>query len=302
MSGDEPKGITCNKMRPGKLGVFSYLNTLSAGEVAAFARRVEGLGFSTLWIAETFGRDPFVTAAYVLGNTTRLDTGAAVAVIWKREPPAMVGAARSLAEMYPGRFVLGMGVSGGPFMKRHGLNYTKPLSAMREYLTRMREAPYYGPRPPAEPPVILAALRPKMLELAARETMGTITALTTPEAIAHIRAVLGPDKWIFAQQVFMLETDAARARAAARKFMHFYLGSPTYHEHLRAIGFGDGDLAGDGSDRLIDAMVVWGDERRLRDCLEAHLRAGANQVIISPLSSAGGLRPDERLLEALAPG
>jgi probable F420-dependent oxidoreductase len=242
-----------------------------------------------------------VAAAHVLGSTSRLHAGAAIAVIWKREAPAMAGAARTVAEMYPERFVLGMGVSGGPFMKRHGLNYTKPLTAMREYLTKMREAPYYGPRPPAEPPLILAALRPKMLELAARETMGTITALTPPEAIAPIRAALGPDKWIFAQQVVMFETDGPRARTAARKFMHFYLGSPTYHTHLRAIGFGDGDLAGGGSDRLIDAMVAWGEERRLRDCLEAHLKAGANQVVISALSAAGGHRPDEHALEVLAP-
>ena len=289
-------------MKPGKFGVFSYLDTLDAGEAAAFARKVERLGYSALWFPETFGRDPFVTAAYVLGSTSRIHAGAAVAVIWKREATAMAGAARTVAEIYPERFVLGMGVSGGPFMKRHGLNYTKPLTAMREYLTKMREAPYYGPRPAVEPPVVLAALRPKMLELAAREAMGTITALTPPEAIAPIRAALGADKWIFAQQVVMLETDAARARAAARKFMHFYLGSPTYRSHLRAIGFGDSDLVADGSDRLIDAMVAWGGERRLRDYVEAHLKAGADQVVISPISSAGGHRPDERVLEVLAPG
>jgi probable F420-dependent oxidoreductase len=295
-------GEALHQMEAGKFGVFSYLDTLNASEAAAFARKIERLGYSALWFPETFGRDPFVTAAHVLGSTARLHAGAAIAVIWKREAAAMAGAARTVAEIYPERFVLGMGVSGGPFMKRHGLNYAKPLSAMREYLTRMREAPYYGPRPSAEPPVILAALRPKMLELAARETMGTITALTPPDAIAPIRASLGRDKWIFAQQVVMLETDAARARAAARKFMHFYLGSPTYHTHLRAVGFGDGDFAGNGSDRLIDAMVVWGGERRLRDCLEAHLQAGATQVVVSPLSSDGGHRPDERVLEALAPG
>jgi hypothetical protein len=116
-----------------------------------------------------------------------------------------------------------------------------------------------------------------------------------------MRATIGPGKWICAQQVVMLETDAARARAAARKFLHFYLGSPTYHTHLRALGFGEADLAGDGSDRLVDALVAWGDERRLRLCLDAHLGAGANHVVISALSSAGGHRPDERALEAMAP-
>src|SRR5208282_2798559 len=104
-------------MELGKFGVFSYLDTLGAGEVAGFARKLELLGYSALWFPETFGRDPFVCAAHVLGN--------------------------------PERFILGMGVSGGPFMKRHGINYGKPLSHMREYLVRMREAPYYGPRPAA---------------------------------------------------------------------------------------------------------------------------------------------------------
>lgn len=287
-------------MELGKLGVFSYLDTLGAAEVAGFARNMERLGYGALWFPETFGRDPFVCAAHVLGNTERLVAGAAVAVIWKRAALAMAGAARTVAEMFPRRFVLGMGVSGGPFMKRHGLGYDRPLSAMREYLAAMRTAPYYGPRPADEPPLMLAALRPKMLELAARETRGTITALMPPEAIAKMRAALGPDKWICAQQVVMLEPDAARARAAARKFLHFYLGSPTYHTHLRAIGFDDGDLSGEGSDRLVDAMVVWGDGERLRRCLDDHLAAGANQVIINAISSAGGHRPDMRALEAVA--
>ena len=160
-------------MELGKFGVFSYLDTLSAGEIAGFAGKLAHLGDSALWFPETFGRDPFVCAAHVLGNTERL---IAVAVVWKREAAAMAGASRTLGEMSPERFILGMGVSGGPFMKRHGINYGKPLSHMREYLVRMREAQYYGPRPTVEPPVILAALRPRMLELAVGETRGTITA------------------------------------------------------------------------------------------------------------------------------
>jgi probable F420-dependent oxidoreductase len=285
----------------GKFGVFSYLDTLNASEVAALARKLERLGYGALWFPETFGRDPFACATYILGTTDRLIAGASVAVVWKREAAAMAGAARTVAEMYPGRFVLGLGVSGGPFMKRHGLNYEKPLTFMRDYLSKVRSAPYYGPRPAIEPRVILAALRPKMLELAMRETSGTITALMPPEAVTKMRSTIGSDKSICAQQVVMLETDAARARSAARKFLHFYLGSPTYHTHLRAIGFNDGDLANGGSDRLIDALVVWGDENRLRRCLDAHLAAGADHVVISALSSAGGHRPDERALEALAP-
>ncbi|HZO82128.1 MAG TPA: TIGR03620 family F420-dependent LLM class oxidoreductase [Candidatus Binataceae bacterium] len=288
-------------MELGKLGVFSYLDTLDAAQAAEFARALERMGYGALWFPETFGRDPFVCAAHVLGATEQLVAGAAVAIIWKRAAAAMAGAAHTIAEMFPDRFVLGMGVSGGPFMKRHGLDYGRPLSAMREYLAAMRAAPYYGPRPGEEPPLMLAALRPKMLELAARETTGTITALMPPEAIARVRAALGPDTRICAQQVVMLESDAALARAAARKFLHFYLGSPTYHTHLRALGFTDNDLGGDGSDRLVDALVVWGDTAKLRRCLDDHLAAGANHVIVNAIGSTGGHRPDLRALEALAP-
>ena len=215
-------------MELGKFGVFSYLDTLSAGEVAGFSRLLEHLGYSALWFPETFGRDPFVCAAHVLGNTRRLIAGAAVAVIWKREAAAMAGAARTLGEMFPERFILGMGVSGGPFMKRHGINYQKPLSYMREYLARMREAPYYGPRPAAEPPVILAALRPRMLELAVGETMGTITALMPPESIATMRATIGPEKWICAQQVVMWKpTQRGRARPDASSCTSTWDRQPT---------------------------------------------------------------------------
>ena len=141
-----------------------------------------------------------------------------------------------------------------------------------------------------------------MLELAVGETMGTITALMPPEAIATMRATIGPQKWICAQQVVMLETDAARARAAARKFLHFYLGSPTYHTHLRALGFTDADLAGGGSDRFLDAMVAWGDEDAIRARVKQHWDAGADHVCIQPISpsdvrDAAG----ERVLDLLAP-
>jgi probable F420-dependent oxidoreductase len=288
-------------MELGKLGAFSYLDTLGAAEVADFARDLERMGYGALWFPETFGRDPFVSAAHILAGTERLIAGAGVAVIWKREALAMVGAARTVGEMFPDRFVLGMGVSGGPFMKRYGLRYERPLTAMREYLAAMRAAPYYGPRPAVEPPLMLAALRPKMLDLAARETRGTVTAMTTPEGVTKIRTAIGPDKWIYAQQVVMFEPDAARARAAARKFLHFYLGSPTYHTHLRAIGFSDDDLSGEGSDRLVDALVVWGDSERLRRCVDDHLAAGADHVIINAISSSGGHRPDVEALKALAP-
>jgi probable F420-dependent oxidoreductase len=149
--------------------------------------------------------------------------------------------------------------------------------------------------------MVLAALRPKMLELAAAETHGTHTYFVPPEQTAMVRATIGPDKWICAEQAVMLETDAAKARAAARAYMAVYLQIPHYRNTLQAVGLGEGDFAEGGSDRLVDAIVAWGNRDKLRERIEAHYQAGATHVCILPLSPKGGLMPDERTLEALAP-
>ena len=284
-----------------KLGLMTYADTMKGSDLAPFARKVESLGYGVLWIPETFGRDPFPLAAHLLGATTRLAVGTAIANIWKREAITTASAARTLAELYPDRFILGLGVSGGPFMRRNGLRYDKPVTYMREYLARIKAAPHKAPRPVTDPPIVLAGLLPRMLRLAAEETNGTITALTPPDQIARMRREVGPDPWLLAQQVVMLEHDAEKARAAARGFMHFYLGAPMYQRTLRAMGFTDTDLAGDGSDRLIDAMITWGDAARIRAQIEAHRQAGATHVFITPLTTGGGNYPDSRAIEALAP-
>jgi probable F420-dependent oxidoreductase len=207
--------------------------------------------------------------------------------------------------MYPDRFVLGIGISHAPMMSQLGIDYTKPLSFMRDYLAKMKSAPYSAPRPAADPPIILAALLPKMLQLAASETRGTFPVYITPEQTARIRATLGPDKWICVQQVVMLEARADKARGAARAIIAFYLGLPNYLQSLRKQGFDDSDFAEGGSDRLIDAMIAWGDETKLRARIDAHYQAGATHVAITCVRSEGTPRerplPDARALAALAP-
>jgi probable F420-dependent oxidoreductase len=234
---------------------MAYTDTMKGSELFPFAREVESLGYGILWIPETFGRDPFPLAAHLLGATTRIVVGTAIANVWKREAITTAAAACTLAELYPDRFILGLGVSGGPFMRRNGLRYDKPVTYMREYLARIKTAPHKAPRPAIDPPIVVAGLLPRMLRLAADESHGTITALTPPEQVARIRREVGPDTWILAQQVVLLEPDANRAHAAARGFMHFYLGAPMYQRTLHAMGFTDADLADDGSDRLLDAMI-----------------------------------------------
>jgi probable F420-dependent oxidoreductase len=148
--------------------------------------------------------------------------------------------------------------------------------------------------------VVLAGLRPRMLQLAAEASDGVITALTPPSLIARMRAAL-PGKLLLAQQMVMLETDAGKARTAIRAFMRFYMGAPPYQHHFRAMGFTDDDMRGGGSDRLIDTIIAWGDEGHLRERVAAHRAAGADHVYLIPLSAEGGRLPEMRVIEALAP-
>jgi probable F420-dependent oxidoreductase len=285
----------------GKLGTFAYLDSLNGSQTVEFAQKVEQLGYSVLWFPETFGRDPFAIASHLLSNTKTLILATGIANIWKREPVTMIGAARTLAELFPGRFILGLGVSGGPFMARHDLPYERPYSHMREYLAKMKAATYMATPPKQDPPIVLAALLPKMLQLAAAETRGTVTAFVPPEHIAKMRAAVRPETWICAQQVVMLETDATKARTAACAFLKTYLSSPNYQKNFRLMGFQDADLADGGSDRFVDAIVAWGNEDKLRERVAAHYKAGATQVQLSAIRSAGGFQPDLRVLQTLAP-
>lgn len=287
-------------MKLDKLGALAYVDTMSGPESVDFARAVERLGYSVLWLPETFGRDPFVMATHLLSVTEKILVGTAIANVWKREPQATAAAARNLAELYDGRFILGLGVSAGPFMRRNGLRYEKPVAFVRDYLDRMKTAPYKAPRPKAEPPIVLAGLRPKMMQLAAEASDGVITALTPPAMIARMRKAL-PGKWLLAQQMVLLESDADKARTALRNFMHFYMSAPPYKRHFRDLGFTDDDMRHGGSDWLLDTIIAWGDEDALHARIAAHRKAGADHVYVIPLRADGGRLPDMRVIEALAP-
>ena len=159
-----------------KLGILAYFDTMTGTECRDFAATVEKLGYSALWVPETFGRDPFVMATDLLNATEGMVVGTAIANVWKREPMATAGASRTISELFSDRFIVGLGVSAGPFMLRNGLRYDKPVTFMREYLERMKSAPFKATEPIHQPPVVLAGLRPRMLRLAAEATDGVITA------------------------------------------------------------------------------------------------------------------------------
>ena len=289
-------------MELGRLGAWTFLDAMAATEAAAFAKRVEALGYSALWIPEAVGRDPFAFLGYLAAHTERLLLATGIANIYARDPMTMRAAQKTLAELSGGRFILGLGVSHQHLvtgLRQH--EYRKPVQAMTEYLDAMQAAFYSGAQPNDDAPIVLAALRPAMLRVARDRARGAHPYFTTPEHTAKARAILGPDKWLAPEQKILLATDAQKARATARAAMQIYLGLPNYQNNLRWLGFTDADLADGGSDRLVDAIVAWGDEAAIAARIQAHYDAGADHVCIQPLHPDGKPVPDLRALEALAP-
>jgi len=289
-------------MEIGRLGVWTFLDGLSPPEAAAFAGRVEAWGYSALWLPEVVGRDPFASLGWLAAKTSRLLLATGIANVYARDAMTMRACRDTLAELSGGRFVLGLGVSHAPMVSGlRGHAYGRPVATMRSYLDAMEKSVYQAP-PPKEPaPTLLAALRPQMLRLAGERSRGAHPYFMTPAHTARAREILGRGPWLCPEQKVMLESDPAVARAAARKVMRIYLSLPNYQNALRWLGFGDADLADGGSDRLVDAVVAWGDEDALRARIRAHHDAGADHVCIQPLRPDGKPLPDERVLERLAP-
>ncbi len=284
------------------IGLLGFLDAFNGAEVAQFAQKIERRGYSVLWVPEVMGREIFSLSSYVLSRTENLVVGTGVAIVYTYEPIAAANATKTLAELFADRFILGLGVSNKGYNERRGIGYEKPVTFMKDYLAKMKAAPYSAPAPPYEAPIVLAGMMPKMLNLAATATKGTLTYFTTTEQVRRVRAAIGPDPWLCAIQVVLLATDAAKARALARRYMKTYLAIDHYIHRLRGLGFGDEDFANGGSDRLVDAIIAWGDEAKIRARLAEQFQAGASHVSIVPLNPRGGPRPDERTLEALAPG
>jgi probable F420-dependent oxidoreductase len=286
----------------GRVGAWSHLDRLAAGDAAAFARRVEELGYGTLWVPETVGREPFVSLALLAGATSSLRLGTSIASIWARDAQAARMSALTLSEATHGRFILGLGVSHPHLAQRlRGHHYDKPLTRMREYLAAYRAAIWKGPMAP-EPPILLAALRPRMLELSVTEANGAYPYLVTPARVAEMRAIMdaaAPGGTLAVTMAAVLETDASAARAAARAYLADYLRTPNYQASWSLQGFDAADWEKPGSDRLVDEMIAWGDVATLRERIAAFHAAGADHVAIIPLAPDG---VDEYLpvLEALA--
>jgi probable F420-dependent oxidoreductase len=287
-------------MRLRKLGVWAATDGLSAADLSAFAKRVEAWGYGALWTPEAVGREVFSASAWLLANTSSLIVASGIANIYARDPLSAAAAQKGLNEQSGGRFLLGLGVSHVPLvqdLRQH--EYGKPVATMRKYLRAMADAPYNAVLPAAPPKTVLAALGPKMLELAAEQAQGAHPYNVTPEHTHQARAILGANKLLCVEQGAILETNPTQARALARQFLSIYLGLPNYVNNWRRLGFTDADFADGGSDRLVDALIAWGDEKAIRARIEEHWQAGADHVCVQSIGPAKV--PDERLLGLLAP-
>ena len=293
----------------GPAGVWSNFDRLPGDEVVAFARSAEAAGYDTFWTQETAGRDPFALLGHLAGRTERIGLAVGIAVIYGRDAVAMRGGAATVHELSGGRMLLGLGASHRDTVSDvRGHEYGGPLTAMREYLATYEAAPFRGPQPHGRPPLVLAALRPRMLELAAAAADGAFPYLVPQSYVAGARAHLEqaaatagrPRPLLILSLACLRETDPATARTAARAYLDRYLGLPNYLNSLREAGFSDDDLAKPGSDRLVDALVAWGHDATLRGRLRAMLDAGADQVALIPLTMEG-LHADRATMEALAP-
>src|SRR5580698_4591542 len=281
-------------MQINQLGVWAGTDHLSASDAADFARRIEAWGYGALWIPEALGREVFSASAWLLANTSALVVASGIANIYARDPLASAAAQKGLNEQSGGRFLLGLGVSHVPLVEVRKHAYGKPLATMRGYLRGMAEADYRGIAPPAPSKTVLAALGPKMLELSAELADGAHPYNVNPEHTRRARGILGAGKLLCVEQAAILETNAADARTSARRFLSIYLSLPNYVDNWRRLGFTEADFTAGGSDRLIDSIIVWGDERAIRERIEAHWQAGADHVCVQAIGR-GGL-PDERLL------
>jgi probable F420-dependent oxidoreductase len=295
----------------GRLGVWSHLDSLAIEDARDYAGRVDELGFGTLWVPETVGREPFTLLGLLAGETLEVRLGTSIASIWGHDAQSTHMAALTLAEATDGRFVLGLGVSHPHLAERlRGHAFDRPLTRMREFLTAYRSAVYKGPMGDgvAQPPILLAALRERMLRLAATETDGAFPYLVTSDRVTWMRVVLDeaaaeaarPRRPVLAVSLpAVLETDAAAARAAARAYLAPYLRTPAYQAGWAAQGFAATDWEKPGSDALVDAMVAWGDAEAIHARIGEMVGAGADHVALIPLSPDGATE-HLPVLEALA--
>jgi probable F420-dependent oxidoreductase len=271
----------------GPIGIWTrQLEDHPAAKAQEIARELEELGYGALWFGEAAGREALTNAGLLLAGTTRMVIATGIANIYARDAVAMAAGQKTLAEAYPNRFLLGLGVSHVPLVEQlRGHRYEKPVATMRAYLDAMDKAPYNSVPPATKPVRVLAALGPKMLQLAGERADGAHPYNVNPEHTAEARKILGNDRYLCPEQAVVLETDPGKARETARAFLGFYLTLPNYANNLLRLGFDESDFKDGGTNRLIDSIIAWGDLSAIRNRIREHHAAGADHVCIQVLTA-----------------
>jgi len=272
--------------RLGRVGIWTgQLDYSPASVVRDVAREVEALGYRALWTGEAVGREVMSAVQLLLAATDSLVVATGIANVWARDALATAAAQLALGEAYPDRFVLGIGASHKLLVDARDGSYDKPLAFMDAYLDRMDSGYelYRAVAPERRPPRLLAALGPKMIELAARRADGVHSYFVPPEHTARAREILGPDKLLVPEQVCVLGSDASVARELARRHTASYLRLPNYTTNLARFGFATEDFADGGTDRLVDTICAWGSADAITERVRAHLDAGADHVAVQIL-------------------
>ncbi len=276
----------------GRVGLWTFaLEGWPAGRVRDAAAEIEDLGYGAIWFGEAFGRDTFGQAWLLLTATRRMVVASGIANIALRDPIATATAERTLGEAFPGRYLLGLGGHRVDDTPGQMDGYTMPsvgraVASMTEYLDKMDALPVHSVPPETPPRRVLAALGPKMLELAGRRTWGAHPYFVPVRHTALAREIMGPDAFLGVEQAVVLDTDTARAREIAREHVGGYVGlAPHQEANMRRLGFGDADLAGGPSDRLVDEIVAYGDAGTILKRVQEHLDAGADHVCVQVLTA-----------------
>ncbi len=285
-------------MQLGRLGAWYSMDKLGTPQrIKDFVGTVEKLGYDVLWYPELRGYELLSVAGFALGHTTKLKLGSSIASIYARDAFTSRRGMLSLLDLYGDRFILGLGVSHPPMVEGlRGHRYEKPIPAMRGYLEAMTR----GETGADAWPIAIAALGPLMLKLSAAMTRGALPYNTTPQHTAEAAKILGPGKWLAIEQKVTVETDPTKARALGRKELERYMRLDNYRNNWLRIGFTEAELADGGSDRFIDAMVLWGDAATVKRGLRAHFDAGATHVAIQPVHDEGDTAARDAILAALA--
>jgi len=289
--------------RIGRVGVWTFrLDEMTAAGARSAVERFERIGAGALWFPESVpSKEVFAHAGLLLSWSEHMTIATGIANIWARDPVAMANGSRTLAEAFPGRFLLGLGVSHEPVVRRRGSGtYEKPLAHMRSYLDGMDRARFSGPEPTEPYARVLAALGPKMLDLAAERTAGAHPYFVPVEHTPFARRALGPGPLLAVEQAVVFEEDAAIAREIAREHMKGYLRLDNYANNLRRLGWSDDDIKDGASDRLVDAIVAWGTQDSIIERVRTHFGGGADHVCVQPLARPGAPIPFDRLRDLLA--